>query len=1188
LFERNPLKTTATDLKRKNNYSPFVSFNYILNRYKNIIKVLITVNCLLLTAHSFSQGTQEKFGQNRVQYKKFLWSFFESKHFVTYFYLGGQETGRYAVQYAEKVLPEIETMFDYKLAKRTEILIYNDLSDLNQTNIGYGQESFNVGGQVRFIKNKMFIYFNGNHQDLERQIRQGLAQVILAHMMFGGSFTEVLQNAVMMNMPAWYITGLTSYVGKSWDAEKDDRLKDGILTGKFKKSNRLRGEDATFFGHAFWYYVEEKYGKSTVTNLIYLTRSSRSLDNSFTFVLGAGVKTILPEMYQFYYQRFAEEKENKQIPDVSNIAKVRIRSDRHYSQLRMNDDANKISYVSNNMGAWKVHLKNIETGKRKRILRGGFKTNTLVTDYQYPLTAWSPDNKTLAVIYERRDKTRMVLHDTEKKRKKKERSFITKFQQIHDFSFTDNPKTLLMSAVNRGHSDVYTYYIPSTTVQQITTDHYDDLDVSFFKSETHRGIMFSSNRISDTLETKMLDSTTHSKNFDIYFYDLDKNNKVLTKLTNSSFNAETNPQQYNEKYFSYISEENGIRNRYLGYFKNILARYDTVVFFRDSIVTNPTWNLDSLKNTTDNRIDSSKVLSIYKDVGEIFPHTDYVSNIVEEDISMKTGKTAQMFLLDYRPKFFIEPLPAEINEFLPELKKTDYGKFNGKLIEQEQKKIKAETAQAVKLKLIQSGEAEEDTVEEVDEPVLFFQSEYNTTPEINVRYVRNKFAVEENEEKAEPLFRFNKVRPYQLRFATDYLSTQFFDNSLMVTRYQKFTPGYPTFNNPPSASAMIKLGVVNLFEDYRIVGGFRMPLNFKDSEYFLAYETLKKRLDKRVMYYRRTQGTTYADSSGIPFFGISPYVAPSRAIESKQITNYAELQLNYAIDVLRSIRNTIAYRNERYVFLSTDQISSSIPIYAENWLFYRGEYVFDRTLKLGMNIQEGLKFKFFGEIHKDFTMKDKTIGDNINIKLPSFSKNYMGVYGFDVRYYLKLHKEIIWANRFAYGGSFGTQKLIYYLGGVDSWIMPKFNNDIPVNNNNNYAFQTIVTNMRGFSQNIRNGNNYAVLNSEIRVPIFSYLINSPIRSEFIKNFQIVGFTDIGTAWEGTNPYDKDNPLFTETIGKPPVTVKVKYYRNPFVTGYGFGLRSVLLGYFIRFDLGWGNDSGRVGKPIPYFSLTTDF
>ena len=55
-----------------------------------------------------AQGTTQTFGQNRVQYKTFEWSFFESEHFTTYFYLGGQDLGKYTIIYAEKTLEEIE------------------------------------------------------------------------------------------------------------------------------------------------------------------------------------------------------------------------------------------------------------------------------------------------------------------------------------------------------------------------------------------------------------------------------------------------------------------------------------------------------------------------------------------------------------------------------------------------------------------------------------------------------------------------------------------------------------------------------------------------------------------------------------------------------------------------------------------------------------------------------------------------------------------------------------------------------------------------------------------------------------------------------------------------------------------------------------------------------------------------
>lgn len=1131
---------------------------------------------------ALSQGTQTEFGQNRVQYKTFTWQFFESKNFVTYFYMGGQENGKYAVQYAEKVLPELEQLMEYRMKDRIEIMVYNDLSDLNQTNIGIGTSIYNTGGQTQIIKNKMFIYFNGNHTHFEEQIKKGIAQIMLSHLMFGGNFQEVLQNAVLMNLPQWFVMGLIEYVGKNWDAALDDRLKDAILTGRFKKINHLRGEEAAFFGHAFWHYVEEKYGKSTVNNLLYVSRTNRNLENGLMFITGGNMTTALADFYNYYYQIFSKEKEGREIPNADNFTKTKIKTNRTYRQIKLSEDATAIAYTSNDMGRWRVHMHNIEADKKKIIIRGGHRTNTQKTDCQFPLLAWSPDNKTLAAIYEKRDKLRLLLYNREEKKKTK--TFITKFQSVHDFSFGEDSKTLIMSAINRGRSDIYTYLIPSTTVQQLTNDHYDDINVTWFKNETHKGILFSSNRTSDTLSATSLDSNTLSNNFDIYFIDKNRADNVLTKITNTPHVSETSPQQYNEKYFSYLSAESGIQNRYLGYVKNIFLRDDSIYFFKDSTIINPLWNVEELETEPD----SFKINKVYKDVGETFPQTNFVSDIVEENIKYRSGKTAMLMLIDGQPKFLVAPTTTEVNEYLPAFPKTHYESFRRKKLEAISKKEK-EALIKIQEKQKQIEEIIADTTELIDEPFLFFQSEFNTAPENNVRFTRRNdgslvLDISAFEEKAEPIFRFNKVQPYQLRFSTDYVTLNL-DNSLIITRYQKYTPGYPGFENP-ALGPMFTLGTGDLFENHKITGGFRFPFNFGDSEYFIAYDALKKRLDKRIMYYRGVTRQAF-DSNEVPYFGIAPQIT---AIEAKQKTNFVELRLNYAIDVIRSIRNSISYRNDRTVFLSTDQISLRIPTYAENWLTYRFEYVFDRTIKTGLNLMNGLRFKVFAEIQKEFEMKSRNVVNDFNVKLPSINDAYLGIIGIDARHYQKVYRDIIWANRFAYSSSFGTRKMLYYLGGVDSWIGlgERFDNSIPVNENNNYAFQTIVTNMRGFRQNIRNGNNFAVINSELRIPLFSSLIHRPIRSEFIKNFQLVGFTDIGSAWEGFNPYDKENPLFTETIGNPPLTVVVNYYRNPIVVGYGVGVRSTLLGYFIRFDLGWGNDSGRVGKPIAYLSFSTDF
>lgn len=62
---------------------------------------------------------------------------------------------------------------------------------------------------------------------------------------------------------------------------------------------------------------------------------------------------------------------------------------------------------------------------------------------------------------------------------------------------------------------------------------------------------------------------------------------------------------------------------------------------------------------------------------------------------------------------------------------------------------------------------------------------------------------------------------------------------------------------------------------------------------------------------------------------------------------------------------------------------------------------------------------------------------------------------------------------------------------------PRFDTKINIINPAQYQFQTLATNMRGFNQNIRNGNNFIVLNSELRVPIFKYLLKSPLKTEFL-------------------------------------------------------------------------------------------
>ena len=151
-----------------------------------------------------------------------------------------------------------------------------------------------------------------------------------------------------------------------------------------------------------------------------------------------------------------------------------------------------------------------------------------------------------------------------------------------------------------------------------------------------------------------------------------------------------------------------------------------------------------------------------------------------------------------------------------------------------------------------------------------------------------------------------------------------------------------------------------------------------------------------------------------------------------------------------------------------------------------------------------------------------------------------------------------------------------------------FDNTIPVTPNVNYGFQTLATNMRGFSQNVRNGNNFALINSEIRWPFVRYFAGHPLRSNFLNSLQIVGFGDIGTAWSGKSPWSGNNGYDTQKITNGPVTVTLDSNRDPIVVGFGAGVRAQIFGYFVRADWAWGIDNGYILPTIFLFLVQPRF
>ncbi|HFA49490.1 MAG TPA: hypothetical protein ENJ95_10800 [Bacteroidetes bacterium] len=1145
---------------------------------------------LLLAVLSTGQTTQTEFGKNRVQYSDQFkeWSEYESRNFITYWYGDGRLVGQSVVQMAEYDFYEIQGILEHRMNDKIEIIVYTDLTDLKQSNIGSEEAFVNTGGQTKIVGNKMFVHYNGDHNDLRRQIREGVASVYLNAMLFGSNLQEIVQNAVMMNLPEWFKQGLISFVGQEWSTDLDNELRDLFQSGKYENFEEMADEHPQLAGHSLWHFISQHYGYSTVANLLYLTRINRSVESGFLYVLGNTYEKTVESWDAFFLERYENElKTFDATRQLSGKLKVKNKRKSPMTQLKISPDGTKIAYVINEIGRTKVYIQDLATGDRSLVHKEGFRNAIQATDYNYPLLAWNPNNMELGIIYEHRDKVFFTKYDFLTKDKTTE-EMNAQFQRIYSMDYV-NVNDLVFSAAVRGQSDLFLYYSQTRQSQRLTTDFWDDLDASFVQVNGQRGILFASNR-PDSLNVRApLDSILPITTFDIFYLNLDsvgfKTMGELVQVTHTPLANERAPVGIDNTWFSFLTDETGVVNRKTGYLEDYIHHFENIITFDDGTEMRmhaDTVIAEKLDSVAYSKIASVKLDTIVKQRAINHFTTNYDRNIVEQHKARRNNRYVEMIYRDGVYDFYMREMDAT-KTAVPAF--SGYQKQRVRILEMP---VLEEEGTKPKTKLEEAGnepiDVSDEPVEKLDTGKIdidnyLFQSEFDDdevpvqldddddkTEEVKLdQSIVYKAVEEEDDSKKVHDFRSSRIIPYRLKFRTDFVTTQL-DNGLLFDGLNTFAGVPQDFGYPPPG-ILLKANFKDLFEDYEFEGGIRVPTSFNGAEYFAYFYDKKKRLDKRYAVYRRRLR-----------FTLDPAPPPIKYDNSTFLMQY---QVRYPLDIYTSIRGSATLRFDKTVVLSSDQQTLEVPSQKTQRFGIKGEFVFDNTLDISLNIKNGTRYKIFAEMVKGFEVD---LGQDF-----SFSANdgFMTVIGLDARHYQRVMKWSVLAGRLAGATSFGKEKILYMLGGTDSWLLPSFNDEIPLPTSGNFVYRSIATNARGFQMNARNGNSYAVFNAEFRMPVLRYLFRRSA-SNFVRNFQVIGFFDAGTAWEGINPFNETSPLNTWRDSNSNVDIEVNFFRDPIVFGYGGGVRTLLFGYFVRLDYAWGVDTRERQDPRLYFSIGMDF
>ena len=1110
--------------------------------------IIFTSLCiLLLGSHTASaQVNTVEFGKNRVQFKKFKWQYYQTKNFNTYFNQNGQELAKFIAQVAEEETPKIEAFTEYSLQRRANIIVYNEFADLQQSNIGIGIDWQITGGATQLVNNKMVVYFNGDHAHLRKQIREGIARILTDNILFGDDLGEVAGNQALLDLPKWLTNGYVAFAGENWNTALDDELKSEILSGNYRNFYQFAFEKPLLAGHSFWHFIEEKYKKENVTYLFYLARVYKNLNRACIQICKQKFKNVLSEFMEFEGEKYSNDiSKRKAYPKGNVIESFDINKRQDYYRINVNPVAKNNTYAFVEYKKGLVKLKLSEDFSFTTLLKYGIRSYKNETNPSYPIMAWDPKGTRLTVIYNQEGKLKLFVYDVVSRIKSLKLDLTKQFQQIQDVKYMLDSKTLLLSAIKNGHTDIFTLNLENEKVQQITDDVYDDLDATFVSFPGKTGIIFASNRPS--ADAKSGDTVLPSKNNYNVFLITNFGNKPslnqITQLSHQQYGNARYPMPYNSNHFTFISDENGVANRYAGFFTTKAAGLDTLMLIADEILRNPSLKeIDStLKVYKKMDVDSIAVVAVSKDSAYTFPLTNYESSVAETRIAGTNNQVSEVTRQsDQKTLYKLKIDENTLRRRNITVPPTSYMKA-------------IVMADKIEMKSADKLDSPLPTQDTVVIEANAFQTEFETE-----KKAVGKSAKTSDTEGGEynAVLKKAKLFVYKpMKFGADYGGLSF-NNSVLYNRYQPYTGGQGPINLSSNSvlNGLIRLGTSELMEDIKITGAFKLSTNLKDNEWLMSYQNLKRRIDWGTTYYRNVVG----------------------ANNGRIFTNLYQANASYPFDNSKRIKLDVGFRSDRSFFYTdiNDINSLKEPDIKRKFVTTHVEYVYDNTLNPTQNIWNGMRYKLYFDWNTDVSKEIYSTG------------KYNFNWGMDARYYYPIYRNFIWAGRAAGEFSWGNQKTIYYLGGTDGWLFPKFNNYNQPAADNYYTFQSLAVNMRGFNQNVSNGNNNVILNSEFRLPVFSTLFSRPINNAFLRNFQLVQFVDLGAAWNGSyNGLQRPSVI----LGEPPIqVVSTVGGIGPFAGGYGFGARSTLLGYFLRFDAGWPMNGIFKGKPVLNLSLGLDF
>jgi Tol biopolymer transport system component len=1068
---------------------------------------------LTLVCVAFSVGTAGAFGKNKVQYRTFKWQYIQTAHFKIYFYPGGEQIADFTAEVAEAYYQRVSKQFFYELKRRVPLIIYDSHNEFKQTNVLMDLIDEEVGGFTELFKNRVVLPFMGSYEAMRHVVEHELTHAVMFEMIYGSNLLEMLYNLQNpMPLPLWFMEGMAEFQSLDWDVESDAIMRDAIVNERVRSIEEVGGYLIYKGGQSFMRYLAQRYGRDRLGDVMKNVRMSKNLDKAFKAVLGEGLEELDKAWLKDLKKTYWPEVDTRS--DPADVARQFTDHVKDGSYLNVAPaflaKGDKIVFLSDRRDYNDLYIMSAIDGTiLDRVVKGERTRDFESMSWLRSKIACAPDNRRIAFVAVSRGRDVIYLYDIQANRKTRE--FLLDFDAIAAPAWGPGEQ-IAFTGVRHGQADLYLLDAATGAITRLTDDIHDDIQPAW--SPDGEQLAFASDRDPagrPAMRTERGPYPADYGRYNIFLFNL--STRAVTAVTSDDGHNISPSWAPDNSRLVYSSSRAGVPNLYIA---DLAAHTDAPLTNTLTACYAPQWSPDGRKIVFTQYQNGGWDVFLIRDVNKKTP----IAAVPLSKYYLDKQNRKRLALAQEKNDSSIAAAAAVAPE-------STFSPAAGDSSPAGQALDSAITVTAAPLETLAAISAVSDTTGP-DAPIMA------ATPERSADTL--------------PVPRLAS-RPYALEFSPDFMSLQFYLNTLY------------------GAGGFINMALSDVLGNHRFYIALQSnQFSFGEVDFTCLYYYLPQRTDVGAGMFRQTNMygvnsmTTYTDLS----YG-------AQTLLSYPFDKFSRIDLGG--DLIRVQRDII-----QNVIVGFDTLMAINTVTHETTVTFEPEYKWKHTgdrandvlqLSAGLahdNVLWGITGPVNGSrAHLMVTYSPRLFDQGLEFT------NVVG----DVRQYFKFFRQYSFVTRLVGGSSSGRDRQKFFLGGTNNcWFGPGVSSATSEDDIwaiKNFYFGSYVTPLRGVQFYNLGGNNFVLGNVEFRYPFINQLSFGWPFGFTLRYVRGSLFVDAASAWDqGARLLRDGRPSFDDvrTTG-----------------GIGFGT-SLNIGFAIlRWDVGWQTDFSRVAdKPYHYWSL----